>query len=141
MFISVSGRFGQILYLFFMARIQFSRKSSALTASFCVRQCTNRVSSLNALNDSSSMSDIPSTNMLLAFVQNSTLFTSLPLTIDGGCWIIFFLKLRKFYYFINQFIRSAKCFLGLSRQSLNICTDAANETNDKTYRNTDPGNV
>ena len=40
-FISVSGRFGRIFCLFFMARIQFPHKSSALTASFSVRQPPN----------------------------------------------------------------------------------------------------
>ena len=40
-FISVSGRFGRIFCLFFMARIQFPCKSTALTASFSVRQPPN----------------------------------------------------------------------------------------------------
>lgn len=37
-FISVSGHFCRIICLFFMARIQFLRKNSALTACFHVRQ-------------------------------------------------------------------------------------------------------
>ena len=40
-FISVSGCFDRIIYLFFMAEIQFPRKSSALTTSFNVRQPPN----------------------------------------------------------------------------------------------------
>ena len=40
-FISVSGRFGRIFCPFFMARIQFPHMSSALTASFSVRQPPN----------------------------------------------------------------------------------------------------
>ena len=40
-FISISGRFIRIFCPFFMARIQFPHKSSALTASFSVRQSPN----------------------------------------------------------------------------------------------------
>ena len=40
-FMSVSGRFGRIFCLFFMARIQFPCKSTALTASFSVMQPPN----------------------------------------------------------------------------------------------------
>lgn len=42
-FISVSGRFGRFFCLFFMARIQFPHMSSALTASFSVRQPPNEL--------------------------------------------------------------------------------------------------
>ena len=42
------------------------------------KQCTNRGPSLNALNDSFSMDDIQSTNKLLTFAPNTTIFTSLP---------------------------------------------------------------
>lgn len=51
-------------------------------------QCTRRVPSLNALNDSFSMNDIPSTNMLLTFAPNSTLFTSMSLTIGLKCGLL-----------------------------------------------------
>ncbi|MEE0316718.1 MAG: hypothetical protein UDS46_04385 [Bacteroidales bacterium] len=34
------------------------------------------------------MNDIPSTNMLLTFAPNSTLFTSLPLTIGLKCGLL-----------------------------------------------------
>ena len=71
-----------------MAKIQFLHKSSASTVYFSVRQCTRRVPSLNALNGSFSMNDIPSTNMLLTFAPNSTPFTSLPLTIGLKCGLL-----------------------------------------------------
>ena len=55
----------------------FSPKS--FSASYT--QSTRRVPSLNALNESFSMNDRPSTWMLLHLAPNSTFFTSLPRTI------------------------------------------------------------
>lgn len=49
-FISVSGRFGHISCLFFMARIQFHHKSSALTAIFRVRKKMMNSYKLNSGN-------------------------------------------------------------------------------------------
>ena len=64
-------------------------KASTPNSLLCIfRQCISRVPSLNALNDSFSMNDIPSTNMLLTFAPNSTLFTSLPLTIGLKCGLL-----------------------------------------------------
>ena len=54
---------------------------SVSSGSCIFRQCISLVPSLKALNDNFSMNDIPSTSMLFTFAPNSTLFTSLPLTI------------------------------------------------------------
>ena len=45
-------------------------------------QCFSLVPSLKALNESFSMKDIPSINILLHFAANSTVLVSLPLTIS-----------------------------------------------------------
>ena len=81
-FISVSGRFGRIFCLFLMVRMQLPHKSSALTASFSVRQPPNApfvlscpIRSFRKLNSRDRKNLTPETQCLALFQKKFVLWT------------------------------------------------------------------
>ena len=78
----------EIVVLFLCPEGDFHRSQSPNSLLCIFRQCINRVQSLNTLNDSFPMNDIPSTNMLLTFAPSSMLFTSLPRTFGPKCGLL-----------------------------------------------------
>ena len=104
-FISASGRFGRTSCLFFMARIQYSHRSSASTVSFSVRQLPNApfvlscpIRSFRKLNSRARKNWTPETQCLALFQKNFVLFT---------CRLI--LRFPHFFHFSLWFFFGGDC--------------------------------